>query len=57
MSSEPQQDRPKGRPAKHPMTPKGQPISVNEMFDRLLPPNPGFLRDIEIAQSEDRLAG
>ncbi|MGI9187953.1 MAG: hypothetical protein ACR2J9_10645 [Gaiellales bacterium] len=57
MSDEPQEERRKSRPAKHPITPKGNPITVTEMLDRLLPPNPAFLRDIEIAQSEDRLAG
>jgi len=57
MSDEQQPRSPKGRPEKHPITPKGEPITVTEMLDRLLPPNPEFLRDIELAQSEDRLAG
>lgn len=57
MSDEQQPSSPKGRPAKHPITPKGEPITVTEMLDRMLPPNPEFLRDIELAQPEDRLAG
>ena len=57
MSDEQQPSSSKGRPAKHPITPKGEPITVTEMLDRPLPPNPEFLRDIELAQSEDRLAG
>ncbi|MGI9116688.1 MAG: hypothetical protein ACR2JV_03515 [Gaiellales bacterium] len=55
MSDEQQPERPKFRPAKHPITPKGSPITVTEMLSQLRPPNPGYLRDIELAQSEDLL--
>jgi hypothetical protein len=57
MSDEQQPEQGNGhlRPAKRPITPKGQPITVSAMLDRLLPPNPEFLRDIELAQSEDLL--
>jgi hypothetical protein len=58
MSDEQQPERQDDhlRPAKRSITPKGQPITVSAMLDRLLPPNPAFLRDIEVAQSEDPLA-
>ena len=59
MSDEqqPEPERTNLHRAKNPITPKGHPITVSQMFEHLLPPNPDFLRDIELALSEDLIRG
>ena len=55
QTPEPPRYRSPYTPASDPIIKPGESLSLSELLDRLPPPNPGFLRDIELAQSEDLL--
>ena len=59
MDEQPEQPKYRGsyRPARNPIVRPGETLTLFEILDRLPPPNPGFLADIERAQSEDLLDG